>query len=262
MSKCGIYGFFQISSGKWYVGQSVDIERREKEHRTCIDLDWHQFLLKNPSDFVFTILEECKEEELNSREAYYINLYNSYEHGFNSTRGNHIEEQQEKIDTSILLTEWRGYTITNEDEQRILRAIQRKSFSKLIQKILIELDKQYDYIKYDLTWKFDENCFLIKAFPFKNGGCKLDDAIFIYLNLKNNITKEEQNNLFQQQIPENLYYFMRDIDSYNGPYHNYFYIFNRYGYKCNAIFRLLSWHYNWTNSQEIIKDIEPHYVNF
>ena len=151
MSKCGIYGFFQISSGKWYVGQSVDIERREKEHRTCIDLDWHQFLLKNSSDFVFTILEECKEEELNSREAYYINLYNSYEQGFNSTRGNHIEEQQEKIDTSILLTEWRGYTITDEDEQRILRAIQRKSFSKLIQKILIELDKQYDYIKYDLT---------------------------------------------------------------------------------------------------------------
>ena len=263
MSKCGIYGFFQISSGKWYVGQSIDIERREKEHRNCIDLDWHQFLLKNPNDFVFTILEECKEEELDLREAYYINLYNSYEQGFNSTRGNHIkEQQQEKINTNVLLTEWRGYTITDEDEQRILRAIQTKSFLKLIQKICIEFEKQYDYIKYDLTWKFDENCFLIKAFPFINNGCKLDDAIFIYLNLENNITKEKQDILFQQQIPKNLYYFMNNIDYYNGPYHNYFYIFNRYGYKCNAIFRVLSRHYNWANVQEIIEDIQPHYVNF
>ena len=263
---CGIYGFLHIPTGKWYIGQSIDIERREKEHRSSIENDWHQLLLKEPNNFHFTILEECSPELLNVREAYYIKTYNSYDNGFNSTRGNNFDENSNNnnnnINKSILLSEWRGYTITDEDENRILRAIQTESFQNLIKKILIELETPYDDIKYDLAWKFDTNYFLIKMFPFKyNKGCKLDDAIFIYLNLEKNITREKQDSLFKQ-IPKNLYNYMYNIDFYNGPYHNYFYIFNRYGYKCNAYFRLLSWHYDWSKSTEVINDIQPKYVNF
>lgn len=136
--KCGIYGFFQISSGKWYVGQSIDIERREKEHRTSINSDWHQLLLKNPSDFIFTILEECKEKELDSREFYYINLYNSFENGFNSTHGNTLKH--EKVNTeNIDSSDFHIMFDDGEDEQeikKILRAIRAKTFKETLIKIL------------------------------------------------------------------------------------------------------------------------------
>lgn len=243
MSKCGIYGFFQISSGKWYVGQSIDIERREKEHRSCIDSDWHQFLLKNPNDFVFTILEECKEEELDSREAYYINLYNSYEQGFNSTRGNHTEEsQQEKTNTGILITEWRGSTITDEDECHILRAIQTKTFLNTVEKILLKRQIIYEKIKYDLTWKFDENHFLIHAWPINNNCCKRDDKVSIYLNLENNITRQhdiELENIIKKDKIE-------WEDKYNdlGIYYRWYYIARKgNGYTCNKTFQVNKEHF-------------------
>ena len=49
MATCGIYGFLQISTGKWYIGQSIHIERREQEHRASIAQDWHKLLLTNPN---------------------------------------------------------------------------------------------------------------------------------------------------------------------------------------------------------------------
>lgn len=243
MSKCGIYGFFQISSGKWYIGQSIDIERREKEHRACIDLDWHQFLIKNPNDFVFTVLEECKEEELDSREAYYINLYNSFEKGFNSTRGNHTEEfQQEKTNTSILITEWRGYTITDEDVRHILRAIQTKTFLNTIEKILSKRQTIYEKIKYDLTWKFDENHFLIHAWPINNNCCKRDDKVPIYLNLENNITRQrdiELENIIKKDKID-----WEDNHNSTGDFYRWYYIARKgNGYMCDKTFQINKEHF-------------------
>lgn len=150
MSTCGIYGFLQISTGRWYIGQSIDIERREKEHRSCVASDWHQLLLKNPDDFQFIILDKCKETELDTRESYYINLYNSYENGFNSTRGNAKETIPIKIDTNLLVSPWRGYNITDKDEQRILRTIQAETCLKTIKKLLSINQINYEKIKYDL----------------------------------------------------------------------------------------------------------------
>ena len=37
--------------------------------------------------FTFELLEECSEEELNSKERYYIELYNSIDYGYNSQSG-------------------------------------------------------------------------------------------------------------------------------------------------------------------------------
>ena len=39
-------------------------------------------------NFAFEVLEECPRDQLNEKEKYYIDLYNSYEFGFNSNRGN------------------------------------------------------------------------------------------------------------------------------------------------------------------------------
>lgn len=234
MPICGIYGFFQISSHKWYIGQSIDIKRREKEHRTCIDLDWHQLLLKNPNDFIFTILEECKPEELDSREAYYINYYNSYENGFNSTHGNTKETIPIKVDTNLLVTPWRGCTITDEDEQRILRSIQAETCLKTIEKILSINQIDYEKIKYDLTWKFDENHFLIRAWPFKNHTCKANERISIYLNLERNINKQRDTELEAIIKKDKINW---EID--NSAYYPWYYIARKgFSYNCNKIFQL------------------------
>ena len=39
-------------------------------------------------NFTFELLEECSREELNEKEKFYIELYQSYNFGFNSTNGN------------------------------------------------------------------------------------------------------------------------------------------------------------------------------
>jgi hypothetical protein len=39
-------------------------------------------------NFTFELLEECPREQLNEKEKFYINLYDSYSYGFNSTIGN------------------------------------------------------------------------------------------------------------------------------------------------------------------------------
>lgn len=39
-------------------------------------------------NFTFELLEECSKEQLNEKEAFYIDLYQSLDYGFNSTKGN------------------------------------------------------------------------------------------------------------------------------------------------------------------------------
>ena len=38
-------------------------------------------------DFIFEIIEECNISDLNEKEKYYIDLFQSYDYGFNSNRG-------------------------------------------------------------------------------------------------------------------------------------------------------------------------------
>ena len=94
MSKiCGIY---KITSptGKIYIGQSVDIERRWADHRSMPKSDkgnllYNSFLSHGVDSHKFEILERCSKEMLNERERYYIKKYDTFdtEHGLNLTKG-------------------------------------------------------------------------------------------------------------------------------------------------------------------------------
>lgn len=86
----GIYGFRNKHNNKWYIGQSIDINRRYNEHIKSKTTDINSFdytLIKNINDFEFVILEECNKELLNQREEYYISKYNSNITGYNRTKG-------------------------------------------------------------------------------------------------------------------------------------------------------------------------------
>lgn len=85
----GIYCWTNKINNKKYVGQSIDIERRRQQHiysagkyMTKISLAIHKYGLNN---FTFEILELCKVEELNEKEQYWINFYDSISNGYNIT---------------------------------------------------------------------------------------------------------------------------------------------------------------------------------
>lgn len=89
----GIYKYQNKINGQIYIGQSVNIETRQKQHlydamnrpdTTGVDLAIAKYGIDN---FDFEILEECPKEQLNEREIYWIDFYDSYKNGYNRTIG-------------------------------------------------------------------------------------------------------------------------------------------------------------------------------
>lgn len=92
----GIYKITNLINNKCYIGQSVNIKERWKNHRTAshnpndegYDYPLYRAIRKyGLENFSFEVLEECKTEELNNKEKYYIDFYNSYKDGYNQTPG-------------------------------------------------------------------------------------------------------------------------------------------------------------------------------
>ena len=94
--KSGIYKITNQKTNICYIGQAVDIAARWKSHAKCglgIDTPANNPLYKAMIadgiwNFSFEVLEECSKEELNEKEKYYIQLYQSKDFGYNSTIGN------------------------------------------------------------------------------------------------------------------------------------------------------------------------------
>lgn len=87
----GIYKITNKKTGKSYIGQSNDIERRFKEHQqkgasSRIPLD--VAIQKYGKDaFDYEIIEECPLSQLNEKEEYYIQLYDTKNNGYNCSDG-------------------------------------------------------------------------------------------------------------------------------------------------------------------------------
>ena len=95
-TKCGIYKITNLISNQAYIGQSVDIASRFKQHIKCglgIDTPASNKLYKSMIEdgvwnFSFELLEECPKDKLNERESFWIDLYQTNKVGLNSTKGN------------------------------------------------------------------------------------------------------------------------------------------------------------------------------
>ena len=92
----GIYKITHIDSGISYIGQAKDIKERWITHVKCslgIDTPVTNQLYtftreKGIDNFTFEVLEKCSINELNEKEKFYIDLYQTYDFGLNKTRGN------------------------------------------------------------------------------------------------------------------------------------------------------------------------------
>ena len=85
----GIYKIVKKENGKTYIGQSNDIERRIKEHQYKVDIPVELAIKKYGIDaFTYEVVEECSLEQLDEREIYWIEYYNTYKgFGYNCNPG-------------------------------------------------------------------------------------------------------------------------------------------------------------------------------
>ena len=94
--KTGIYKITNQKTKECYIGQAVDLATRWKDHAKCglgIDTPAGNKLYKAMQEFgiwnfSWEVLEICPRDQLNEKEKYYIDLYDSKNFGYNSTLGN------------------------------------------------------------------------------------------------------------------------------------------------------------------------------
>ena len=92
---CGIYKITDLVTEQCYIGQSVDIAQRWKDHIKCglgIDASSSNKLYNSMQkdkiwNFTFELLEACPKELLNEKQALWIDMYSSNTYGLNTLKG-------------------------------------------------------------------------------------------------------------------------------------------------------------------------------
>ena len=83
----GIYKITNLINNKSYIGQSIKIESRWEEHRRNAfnfkDINYNKCFYQairkyGLENFKFEVIEECKVEELDEREIYWISFYQTF----------------------------------------------------------------------------------------------------------------------------------------------------------------------------------------
>ena len=136
----GIYKI-TINDHYIYIGQSVDIENRWNGHINELKRNRHcntklQNVYNKHSDSIkFEIVEECDERELDSREIFYIEQFNTFgtKHGLNMSIGGDCgcRKYRTKEEAEVAKKQW---YIDHEEESR-------------------QYDTQYRRQKGMLSWK-------------------------------------------------------------------------------------------------------------
>jgi len=138
MIKCGIY---KITNplGAIYIGKSKNIISRFKNYKHLKENNKQTKIYNSLQKYgwdkhIFEIIEECNEDQLNDREIYWINHYNSYHYnnntfGLNLTKGGEggngvVRTEQMKIDHSLKTT---GKIRSMESRLLVSKALSNKS---------------------------------------------------------------------------------------------------------------------------------------
>lgn len=141
----GIYKITNKINGKSYIGQSINIVQRWKQHRTnamvrteALYLAFQKYGIEN---FSFEVLEECSEEELDQREQYYISFFNSYENGYNMTQGRQNNKEFYSSEIFKLWTMEKQYLklAPHQEYQEVLYIVDLINILIIVKKSLINV---------------------------------------------------------------------------------------------------------------------------
>ena len=186
----GIYKITNKLNGKVYIGQSVDIETRWKQHiYSTQNSAIHLAICKYGKDnFNFEVVEQTSIEELNEREKYWINYYNSVNNGYNCTYGG---EGVLKYDYNEIAELWKkGYSckdiknIINCNDLVIRRALRYNNINES------EVKKQSNAIKSKSIIAIDISSGKeLKIFKSITSACLFFNENLLYLGDLNNALK-------------------------------------------------------------------------
>lgn len=163
--RVGIYGIKNKISGKYYVGKSVDVHKRLKDHGKRLKGGYHfnQKLQRawakyGGLNFEFMVLEHCQRDELNNKETSWIKKLDSRINGFNMTDGGdgsqgrkQSKETKEKLRNAFLGKPGRKHTEEHKEYMsKIMAGENNPMYGKKLHpqsrnKISVALKKRYKH---------------------------------------------------------------------------------------------------------------------
>lgn len=125
-----IYKATCFKTGRSYIGQTtMPLERRIIAHKSQAnsgaDFVFYRALRKYPdnNDWEWLELETCDESDLDDREVYYIDLFNTYHNGYNSTLGGGAPMRGKKHSQETLL----HFSESRRGENNSMHGVERTS---------------------------------------------------------------------------------------------------------------------------------------
>lgn len=211
----GIYKFTNLINNKSYIGQSIDIEKRYKEHkRNHLNPNYNNYNSKfyralrkyGFENFSYEIIIECSQEECLSKEVEYILVYDSYNNGYNSTKGGEDnpsfnQEIVEKRTKQLLENPAINAKLSHKGEENPNALLTEKDVIDIRKRFLNKEDKNsvYEIYKNKIGYSGFDYCWRGKTWSLvmpevfeeriieNRGGSKLtrEDVIDIKTRLKN-----------------------------------------------------------------------------
>lgn len=141
----GIYRIYQCSTTRCYIGQSVNLLKRLKEHRDHYlkqDTPLYKAIRKwGLGDFHWEILHFCPREELNDLEIREIDRFQSYYQGFNQTLGG-----EDNPSSHPEIVKKRTHTLLNDPvvNQKLRLIGEENPRSILTETQVLEMRRRYD----------------------------------------------------------------------------------------------------------------------
>ncbi len=166
----GIYKIENKTTGKIYIGQSKYLKTRFCEHRFELNSGRHHngYLQKafdkyGKDDFVFEVIERCDVADLDKRERYYIEKYNTLDHsvGYNIREGGNDSDMPDETKEKIRQrNRGRNNKLTAEQVEQIkIERLNGERCIDLAQKFGVTIStvnkitmcKNWEYIRSDLN---------------------------------------------------------------------------------------------------------------
>lgn len=130
-----IYKIINRVNGKYYIGQTNNLEKRWKGHLQYAENESgfliHSAIRKHGSEnFEFEMIEACEDEDANELEKKWILHYESFDKGYNLTSGGDSEFKRSELTIQRMSESKRGHEVSEETRKKIGDANRGRVMSK------------------------------------------------------------------------------------------------------------------------------------